>query len=245
VNAGCDLVAYTDAGAAVTARNVLLQAVKSGQIPQARVDEAARRVLALKAQAGLFSPSASEPVFDPAAHAQLVRELASQAVSMVGAANLPLVSADRVVLITPDTLPVGSQEGDGLSLLGELLTNKGIQVDEWVYPVDDAAGISAIQSQALAAAQRYPQTLIVASDALLNQAQDGNSAQVNLINALQSSGRPVLVIAIGSPFDLALVPASGVGVAIYGSLPPQIEALAEALLSPAAPAGTLPVPLSR
>jgi hypothetical protein len=170
--------------------------------------------------------------------------MARRSVSLVGAASLPLVQ-DRVVLVTPDNLPVGSQAGDGLSLLGELLTAKNVQVDEWIYPLEDAAEISAIQSQALAALQRYPQAVIVTWDALLYQAQRGNPAQVDMVRAFQSSGKPVLLAAAGSPFDLALLLPAGAGLAAYGGLEVQVEALADALLSSTAPEGTLPAPLGR
>jgi beta-N-acetylhexosaminidase len=241
VQAGCDLLAYTSPEAAITARNILLAAVRNGSISLQRVDEAARRVLLLKKRFGLFSNSPQGEAIDREAHQILAVSVAQQAITAVGASQYPLLSTDRVVLVTPDTLPVGSVTGDGLSLLGELLSQRGVQVDEFIYSVRDAGQIQTMQSQARTALANYPLGIVVTWDARIYQGLWGNPAQVNLVNALSTAGAPLILVAGNSPYDLTL--ARGAGLAIYGGLNYQVEALVNALLSDTAPSGSLPVPL--
>ncbi len=241
VQAGCDLLAYTSPEAAITARNILLVAARNGSISLQRVDEAARRVLLLKKRFGLFSNSPQGGVIDREAHQILAVSVAQQAITAVGASQYPLLSTDRVVLVTPDTLPVGSVTGDGLSLLGELLSQRGVQVDEFIYSVRDAGQIQTMQSQARTALANYPLGIVVTWDARIYQGLWGNPAQVNLVNALSTAGVPLILVAGNSPYDLTL--ARGAGLAIYGGLNYQVEALVNALLTDTAPSGSLPVPL--
>lgn len=239
VQAGCDLLAYTSPEAAITARNILLSAARNGSIPLQRIDEAVRRVLLLKQRFGLFSGPPPGGAIDREAHQALAVSVAQQAITTIGAAEYPLISTDRVVLVTPDTLPVGSVSGDGFSLLGELLRQRGVQVDEFIYSVRDAGQIQTMQTQARAALANYPLGIVVTWDARIYQGQWGNPAQVNLVDALTNSGSPVILVAGNSPYDLTL--ARGVGVAMYGGLSYQVEALVNALLSDTSPAGSLPV----
>lgn len=241
VQAGCDLLAYTSPEAAITARNVLLSAARNGLIPLQRIDEATRRVLLLKQRYGLFSNLPQGGAIDREAHQALAANVAKQAITAIGAAEYPLIATDRVVLVTPDTLPVGSATGDGLSLMGELLRQRGILVDEFVYSVRDAEQIQTMQTQARAALANYPLGIVVTWDARIYQGQWGNPAQVNLVNALATTSTPVILVAGNSPYDLSL--ASGAGLAMYGGLSYQVEALVNALLSDTPPAGSLPVPI--
>jgi hypothetical protein len=148
------------------------------------------------------------------------------------------------LLVTPDILSKGSTPGDGYSLLGELLTARGLEVDEWIYSTEDAGDIAARQSQAMQALANYPLGIVVTWDAVLDQGQGGGAAQMRMAQALQGSGKPVILVAASSPYDLALVPPGGVGLAMYGALDYQIEALVDALFAQVLPTGKLPVAIT-
>jgi beta-N-acetylhexosaminidase len=195
--------------------------------------------LELKRRFGLFDAPPANGQFDQAGNQALARRLALQAITLHGQANAPLVSADRVLLVTPNVLPVGSTQGDGYSLLGELLRARGIEVDEWIFSLDDPGDIATRQSQALQALANYPVGIVVTLDA----SQPGGGAQAAMARALQSGNKPVILVAAGSPYDLSLVQPGGVGLATYGALDYQIDALVEALFAPTLPAGKLPVAL--
>ncbi len=248
VQAGCDILAYPDGGAAETAHAALVQAVQSGRIGEAQIDAAVRRILILKAQAGLMDagaaaePPAGPPAIDYAGHAALVKTIAAQAVSVVGRASAPLINTPAILLITPDTISSGAAVGDGLSSLGERLQASGVQVDEWIYSPAAPQVIAALQPDLLAAAQEAPLVIFMTWDARLEQAR-GFPGQMNLLNALLAGGRPLILAAGSSPYDLGLLPPDGVGVAIYGGLDEQVEALAAALMAEQLPPGRTPVRL--
>jgi beta-N-acetylhexosaminidase len=66
-------------------------------------------------------------------------------------------------------------------------------------------------------------------------------AQARLVGALLGTGRPVVTVALRTPWDLAAYPAAGTHVAAYGILTPTLRALASALFGDIPFRGTLPV----
>jgi beta-N-acetylhexosaminidase len=174
----------------------------------------------------------------------LARQSAQAAVVFSGKGSAPLVSAERILLVSPGTLPSGSIAGDNLSLLGELLQMRGIEVDEWMYSVEDAGQTAAIQAQVQQALPAYPQAVVVLWDGLLQQSQAGNLSQRNLVDSVLSSGVPVVFVAANSPFDLNMIPTDRPSLAIFGGLEYQVEILAEALLEDVLPSGKMPISIS-
>lgn len=240
--AGCDVLAYTNPEAAIASYNAILSAVQRGVIPNSRIDEAARRILILKERFGLFAqplpPDGDIPYEE---HSSLARQVANQAITASGRLSVPAIQSPSVLLVTPDALPPGSVTGDGVSLLGELLQAQGIQVDEYVYEVENTGQTAVIQAQVGRAIGAYPLAVVVTWNALLHQANLGDASQVSLLKAVLSSGTPTIVVAGDSPFDLELVGSNQPALATFGGLPEQIEALAAALLAKAAPPGVMPV----
>jgi beta-N-acetylhexosaminidase len=68
-------------------------------------------------------------------------------------------------------------------------------------------------------------------------------AQARLVEALLQTGRPVVTIALRTPWDLAAYPQAGTHLCTYSILPPSLEALAAVLAGAAEPRGRLPVTL--
>jgi beta-N-acetylhexosaminidase len=246
VQAGNDILAYTSPEMTIEAYQAILSAVRSGAIPQSRIEEAARRIVELKARAGLFDARLPDQAdIAEVAHRDLARQISQQAITLVGSAQPPLLKEKRVLLVSPDALPSGSVPGDNYTLLGELLRNRGVEVDEWIYSVEDAGQSAVIQSQLQRAMPGYPHIVLVTYDAWLRQQTMGDRSQVNLLNSLISSNVPLTLVAIASPYDLKLVSATQPALATYGSLDVQVEALVDALLADSLPSGKLPVPLAR
>lgn len=242
VLAGCDVLTFTDPGYAIAAQRAILQAVHSGRISSERIDQSARRVLQLKASYGLFAmpvPSGGDVAYE--IDLALARQVAQEAITSIGGALPVLTPGSPVLLITPDKMPSGSTVGDNLSMLGELLVQRGIGVNEWIYPIDDPDEINTIQEQALQAAPGYSQVVVVLYDARLRLANQGEHAQINLLEALLRSGIPLLVVAGSSPYDLALLPPGQAGLATFGLLDIQVDALANVLTGVAQPVGIMPV----
>jgi beta-N-acetylhexosaminidase len=240
VQAGCDILAYNDSLAARNAVGALLQAAQDGRLAQERIDASVRRVLLLKAQYGLFS---TLPVGGPIAYEQdleLARQIARRSIAVTGPAQAPLLASSSVLLITPDSLSSGALPGDGSSYLGDLLLAQGLAVDEWIYTPDAPGKTAALQRQILQAAADAPAIVFVTWDAALADAR-GDTSQVRLLNALLDTGKPLILVAGSSPYDLGLDTETGVGVAMFGGLDVQVEALAQALTSPTLPGGVMPV----
>lgn len=243
VQAGNDLLAYPQAGDALVAHQALLAAVNDSRIPLSRIEASARRMLALKARFGLFdNPLPGSPDIAYDVHQALVEQIARQALTFLGQpADLPALNAQRVLVISPDRLPPGSAIGDNLTLLGELLQGRGLEVAEFIYTVGDPFQAAMIQEAALGQIQDYPLALLVTWDARLRQLHEGDGSQVTLIQALSASGVPVVYVAASSPYDLGLFPAGRPAFTTYGGLEAQVVALVEALLNAQPPPGGLPV----
>ena len=61
-----------------------------------------------------------------------------------------------------------------------------------------------------------------------------------LVRALLATGVPVMTVALRTPFDLAVYPASRTHVCTYGILRPTLDALADAMFGGQAFQGRLP-----
>ena len=68
-----------------------------------------------------------------------------------------------------------------------------------------------------------------------------DAAQQRPVRGLVASGRPVLVLATGLPYDLGLFPGMRAGVASYSDSGVSLSAAAAVLTGRLAPAGHLPV----
>ena len=67
-----------------------------------------------------------------------------------------------------------------------------------------------------------------------------DTTQQDLVNALLGTGKPVIVVAVGGPYDIAYFPSAPTYLATYGYQPVSIAALVDTLLG-ANPTGRLPV----
>jgi len=240
--AGCDLLAYTSAETAIAAYQALLSATQDGRLPVAQVDASVRRVLRLKARYGLFAAASTGLPLQADAHRALAYQIARQSITLSGQAQAPLLNTTSLLLVTPDVLSSGVAAGDGSSYLGDLLRARGVQVDEWIYSVEDAGQTAALTADVQRALPAYPLVLVVTWDALLRQRLAGSQVQVTLLQALFASDKPVILVAGSSPYDLSLA-AGRPALALYGGLEPQLEALVDTLLAGQLPTGVLPVAL--
>jgi beta-glucosidase len=109
----------------------LLDAVRSGAVPEARLDDMVRRILVAMLEAGLMDPRPSLAV-DRAAHAELARQAAAQgSVLLANDGTLPL-GADggvRRLLVVGDHAATGVLSGGGSSQVtppGSIVETDGV-----------------------------------------------------------------------------------------------------------------------
>lgn len=223
---------------------IVMNAVNSGQISQARIDQSVSRILHLKFALGLFknpyttSGAVTSTVGTPA-HLATMADIAKHSITLV---RNDSVATDPQSGAHPlrHTLPLAANSGKHVLVTGwgvgttqnlrNDLAAKGLSTQLLWTGSPDAATIAA----AVAAAKNNDVTVVTSYNAW------GDSTQQNLINALLATGKPVIVAAVGGPYDLAYYPTAPTFVASYDYQPPSITALANAITG-TAPTGHLPV----
>jgi beta-N-acetylhexosaminidase len=213
VNAGVDqLLMPRNVPGAIQA---LVDAVHAGTISERRIDKSVRRILKTKT----YSPYVSEPpVVGGQAHQATMSRIAAKSITALRSDALPLREGQKV-LVT----------GWGVSTTTTLAAALNATRLYTGSPSD------ALIQQAVAAAQRNDVTVVTTYNAW------GDTTQQKLVNALLATGKPIVVAAVGGPYDIAYFPTATTYLCAYGYQPPSLAALADVLLGHARPHGRLPV----
>lgn len=229
--AGADMLLMTpDMPAAWAAVH---QAVASGRLPMARLEEAVLRNLQLKAKRGVVD----RPYVDAARigavvgtrqNLRVADEVADDAITLLrNQGVLPLAARGARVAL------VGWSSGTTThQVLADELRRRGAQV---TTVTTGATPTDAQVAQAVAAAADA-QVVVVTT---YNVA--AGSAQAKLVAALQATGRPVVVAALRNPYDIAHLPATAAFLATYSWQPVALRALVRAITGEHVPGGRLPV----
>jgi beta-N-acetylhexosaminidase len=94
---------------------------------------------------------------------------------------------------------------------------------------------AALIAQAVAAAQAADVTVVTSYNAW------GDGTQQNLVAALLATGKPIVVVAVGGPYDIAYFPTVSTYLAAYDYQPVSVNAVADVLAGRARATGHLPV----
>ncbi|MEU6037186.1 glycoside hydrolase family 3 protein [Actinomadura sp. NPDC047616] len=211
VKAGADVIMSTGEYAThVDAVGALLDAVRSGELPRARVDESVRRVLELKCKYGAFerryvSPRAAEKVAGNAAFQRRALEM--------GVAATTLVRNDGGVLpfdrrARERTLVAGVVQTEQLARAVD--TVAAGPVTSWQAATTDPT--DAEIAEAVRRARDADRVLVATySSKTLPE------GQAELVRALQATGKPVAALATGLPYDIESYPDVRAYVASYAT----------------------------
>jgi beta-N-acetylhexosaminidase len=212
--------------------DAIRQAVQAGEVGMARIDQSVLRILELKQKLGLFQ-NATVDASAAASSVGTPQQLATSAragrdsVTLVrnGDGALPLADGSgKKVLVT------GWGSGTTQTLAGAIaahgVSTQRVWTDQGEFPAADAA--------AVADAKDSDYVVVTTDNAW------GSSGQQSLVQKLLATGTPVIVVALGGPYDLAYVPAAQTYVAAYGYQPPTLSALVSDMFG-AQPLGHLPV----
>lgn len=203
------------------------------------LEASTRRIADLHAWLATF-PDPPLEIVGCAEHRALAGELASRALTLVrddGLLPLRLEPGSRVLSIMPaprDLTPADTSSFVTAGLAAALRAHHR-DVDELVtsHP-PTTAEIAAARDRAAAADVVVIGTISVAP----------GSPQAALVETVRSTGRPLVTVALRTPWDLLAYPEVGTNVATYSILPESMAALADALFEgPAAFPGQLPVEL--
>ncbi|NEE03243.1 glycoside hydrolase family 3 protein [Phytoactinopolyspora halotolerans] len=216
------------------AYNAVLDAVRSGEISERRIDESVYRILRLKFQRGIFrepfvdARSIDDVVGTPEhrAEAQRITDATTTLITN-DAGLLPLAADDDAgeVLVT----------GWGVSTtetLAEAIGRRGPATETfWTGGNPEQATID----DAVARAETADLVVVATMNAR------GSDGQQRLVKALLATGTPVVAVAVRDPYDIAYYPEAETYLATYSYTPGALEAVAKVIFGEAAPEGRLPV----
>jgi beta-N-acetylhexosaminidase len=204
---------------------LIIAQVKSGEIPQARLDQAVKRILIAKQKFGVIAPA---PINVGAAAARvgtaeiksISRDVAAQSITLLRDEAKLLPLANPLVVETPS------------------LNNFSKMVNGTPITVSLAPTAANIEEVRRVAALNPERPIIVGL-----AGATANSSQIKLAQTLLDAKRKVIVVALRDPYDLMNIKSATTMIATYSSTQPSLEALANVLLGKVKPQGKLPVDL--
>ncbi|MFJ6216002.1 glycoside hydrolase family 3 protein [Streptomyces sp. NPDC092296] len=226
------------------AYRAVLRAVRSGELPQSRIDASVLRVLRMKAHRGLFEqrsadPAAAARLLGTPAHRAAADAVADHSITLLRDDDhaVPL-GAGRRILVTgwepaAGSGGVGTAGGHPVRELADTLTALGHPTR--ALPTGRAPDARAVARAVAAAGDGRDAVLVLTSGARTDPAQQ------RLVRALLATGRPVLQLAVGTPYDLAGLPGVRTALASYSWQDVSMRAVARVLAGRVPVGGRLPV----
>jgi len=249
VVAGCDVILQV-------ARNfeelraraaAIVHAVASGRLSEERINHSVRRILRAKLAAGLFAdPYGADPeeVLDKLRRPDLVEANRRAALNGIVVVRddrgwLPLDHAGkRLAVICPPTAITRAGKKDEVLPVGYTLAHYVRErVPDALEILVDTVPTEKQVAHALERARDAD--LILLGQLLAHQARE----QVTFIRRVLELGKPVIIVGMGVPSDLALFPEAPAFVAANSPVPICLEAAVKVVFGEAAPGGTLPMPV--
>ncbi|MFZ5813177.1 MAG: glycoside hydrolase family 3 N-terminal domain-containing protein, partial [Thermodesulfobacteriota bacterium] len=216
----------------------VLAGVRSGEIPESRLDESVRRILETKRNLGIMEAKAIPSPADPAipgkhvgtaAHRQSAERIARESMTILRDTRhmLPLENKGRTLVIRP-AKGVPDVDEQACEALAAWPGTEVLAVSPDPGPDEIAA--------AMAGANRAEAVVMLVSDA------SRRPGQASLARSLLTAapGKTVLV-ASGAPYDAALFPEAPCVAATYGDVPVSLAALGQALFGKIPFRGRCPV----
>ncbi|MFF3326194.1 glycoside hydrolase family 3 protein [Streptomyces sp. NPDC002889] len=225
--------------------NGVLDAVKSGELSTARIDESILRILILKEKLGLFrdpfvSHRGVERTVGARAHLAAADRIAEGTTTLLTNPDglLPLSRRSRT-----DLLVVGADPASPTGTTGPPTTVLATAFAELGFTASalstGTAPTGAKIEEAVAAA-RGKDVVVVGT---YNVSAAGS--QRTLVDRLVATGVPVVALAIRNPYDIAWLGGVGAALASYSWTDVELRAAARVISGAAAPRGRLPVPVQR
>ncbi|RJL30442.1 glycoside hydrolase family 3 protein [Bailinhaonella thermotolerans] len=204
------------------AHEAVLKAVESGRVSAARLDESVRRILRLKQSRGVLArpdtvdPERAAQAVNTEAHRAVAQRVADHAVTLVRKGPLPIQGKARFLVVGPNP-----------EALAKPLAAQSVSL-----PADGTVPASLAQT-AVAQAKRATAVVVLT--------RGSSAAQLTLVNALAKSGRPVIAISTGTPYDLPRLRSAKAALATYSTSPAAMRAAASVIRGTLTPTGRLPV----
>jgi beta-N-acetylhexosaminidase len=230
----------TDTVSLEVAYNAVLDAVRSGELTEERIDESVHRVLELKRHRGLFrdrfvSERRAAGRLGTPGHLAKAARVGDHSVTLIknDAGLLPLAAgAGQKVLVTGYRSVSDTSNAEPAANLAAALRGRGVATELLeTGSAPDPATIAAAVSRA----QANDVVVVATSNAA------GSAAQRDLVSALLGTGKPVVLVATRNPYDIASLPQAPTYVASYSWAKPAMQAVGRVLFGDVDPVGKLPV----
>ncbi|MEZ5076934.1 MAG: glycoside hydrolase family 3 protein [Solirubrobacterales bacterium] len=223
----------------LAARRALIRAVKRNPERRRALKASVVRILRLKWRLGIVErPFAQldrvKRVVGIPRHLEVADNASQRSITLLrnDAGLLPLApNSGQKVLVTGFGLVTTKTIGAGFAARG---------LAPQVLDTGFAPSSEAIAEAVAAAAQN---DLVVVST--FNLWTPGVPGQIDLVNALLATGKPVLVAAVGTPYDVAYLPAAPTFLTSLDYQPVSLEAMTGAVFGEFEPRGKLPVTVRR
>jgi beta-N-acetylhexosaminidase len=226
--AGADYLLFRfDEAAQLEGHRLITDAVRSGTVPTARLDQSVRRVVDAKRRFGILDGRRDQSAPDLAANARTALELARGATTLLrNRGVLPL--RGRILAVSPTNADISFFEGQ--PTLGSVIAAKRSDAVSQSLPLrpggDDIDRVVTLS--------RAADVVVIGTTNLFAYPE-----QVELVKAIARS-KPVAVVALRGPYDILSVPEIPAYLCAYDSREPSLTAAAEVLLGERKPAGSLP-----
>ncbi|MFD5870656.1 glycoside hydrolase family 3 protein [Streptomyces sp. NPDC060322] len=227
--------------------NAVLNAVKGGEISEARIEESILRILRLKTRLGLFrDPYVTHRGVDRtvgiASHLAAADRIAERTTTLLANAGslLPLSrrSHRNLLVVGADPASPSGTTGPPTTTLAGAFTELGYAATALST---GTAPTQAKIAEAVAAAQGKDAVVVGTYNVT------ATSTQRTLVSALAATGVPVITLAIRNPYDIAQLAGTGyaASLAAYSWTDVELRAAARVIAGRADPEGRLPVPVQR
>jgi len=218
--------------------NAVLAAVHSGRISEQRLNESVARILILKLRKGiLFHPytdaSRLDSVVGTTAHLDSATAITDRTTTVLknDGAVLPMAVQGKKILVT----------GYGVATtatLASALTGRSATV---TTTVTGSAPTDAVIAAAVASTAGQDAVVVTTMKAWDTSVTDKLGGQQKLVAALLATGKPVVVVAVRDPYDIAYLPGVSTYLATYSYSPVAIESAVRIIAGVVKPTGKLPV----
>jgi beta-N-acetylhexosaminidase len=237
--AGADILLMTSNPQDQTrAYEALLQGAQNGQLPPADLQTSVDRITCLKNWLAENATSPDLSVIQCDQHMRVANEIAEKSITLVRDVNkylpIKLEAEKRVAVIIP--VPQDLTPADTSSFiqpkLAESIREFHAQTDEFKIPY---APNEKDTSKVLEQVRGYDLIVMGTINAYAEE------KQAEFVRQLLQTGKPVIIIAMRLPYDLAVFPQVSTYVCTYSILEPSMRAVAKAVFGHSEMTGRLPV----
>lgn len=237
--AGADILLNTsDPQDQTRAFEGLLQGLKDGQLTLDELQASVERISRLKQWIADNSISHDLRVIRSAEHMKVADEIAEQSITLVRDNNkylpLKLESDRRIAVIVPKPLDLTPADTSSYiqPQLAESIREYHAGTDEFVIPYSPG------EQESASVLERVLEYDVIVVGTINAYAEE---KQAQFVRNLLNLGKPVIVIAMRLPYDLASFPQASTFVCAYSILEPSMRAVAKALFGHSEMTGRLPV----